>query len=109
MSGWAGRFSLSKQRGNWLFNTALGAISPGFETNDAGYQRGGDLVNSHLTAGYIWYKPGKVLRSWNIFGATFCTYDFGGNRINGGYLLSYNLQFLNYWGINNLVAYVPRP
>ncbi|HZX11483.1 MAG TPA: DUF5916 domain-containing protein, partial [Acidobacteriota bacterium] len=30
MNGWGGRFNLAKQRGNFVLNLALGALSPGF-------------------------------------------------------------------------------
>ncbi len=41
LSGYAGRISLNKQKGNWMFNSAVGLVSPGFEVNDLGFQSRG--------------------------------------------------------------------
>jgi len=38
MSGWAGRVTLNKQNGNFVLNAAIGAISPGFNSSDMGFQ-----------------------------------------------------------------------
>ncbi len=37
MSGYAGRVTLNKQKGNWMLNSAVGIISPGFDCSDLGY------------------------------------------------------------------------
>ncbi|MCJ7524296.1 MAG: carbohydrate binding family 9 domain-containing protein [Candidatus Aminicenantes bacterium] len=98
LNGWAGRLALNRQKGNWIFNAALGAISPGFEANDLGFQWRGDYVNSHLVAGYNWLHPGKVFRSASIMAALARGWDFGGNAIMNNYFLFLNGEFLNYWG-----------
>ncbi|MCK7476386.1 MAG: DUF5916 domain-containing protein [Candidatus Moduliflexus flocculans] len=61
LSGWAARLYVNKQKGNVVFNAALGAISPGFEANDLGYHTRGDVVNGHLEAGYRILQPGPRL------------------------------------------------
>ncbi|MFB0565957.1 MAG: DUF5916 domain-containing protein [Candidatus Aminicenantaceae bacterium] len=109
LSGWAGRFMVNKQKGNFLFNMALGALSPGFNPNDVGFQwDSSDIINGHLLAGYQWPHPGKVFRSWWLIGGPFRTYDFGGNKNWDGYLIGFNAQFLNYWGIDTMFAYNPH-
>jgi hypothetical protein len=60
LSGWGGRFYINKQKGNFLFNAAFGALSPGFDPNDVGFQHGtSDTINAHLLLGYYWPHPGK--------------------------------------------------
>jgi hypothetical protein len=98
LSGWAGRVALNKQKGNMIFNAALGAVSPGFDANDLGFQRRGDYVNAHLFAGYNWLHPGKVFRSASVLTAMASGWDFGGNAIMKNYFLFFNGEFLNYWG-----------
>jgi hypothetical protein len=100
LSGWAGRLALNKQKGNMIFNAALGAISPGFEANDLGYQWRGDYINSHLVIGYNWLHPGKVFREAQLMAATAHGWDFGGNAIMKNYFLFCYGEFLNYWGGN---------
>jgi hypothetical protein len=98
LSGWAGRLALNKQKGNIIFNAALGAVSPGFEINDLGYQWRGDYVNAHLASGYSWLHPGRVFRSAQLLGALARSWDFGGNALMKNYYLFFNGEFLNYWG-----------
>jgi len=46
LNGWAGQFKLGKQQGNSLFLLSAGALSPGFDPNDAGFQSmGSDLID----------------------------------------------------------------
>ena len=42
---------LNKQSGNLTLNTALGAVSPGYEINDLGFQYRSDNINYHLATG----------------------------------------------------------
>jgi len=98
MSGWAGRFVLNKQRGNFLVNVALGSISPGFDSSDMGFQDMGDVINGHVMLGYRSFKPGKFIRTWETLFFTQRNYDFGGNKIGEQRLIFIgNVEFLNYW------------
>ncbi len=108
MSGWAGRLYLNKEKGNWRINAALGAISPGFDTNDMGFQWRSDIINGHIGIGYNWYKPDKVFRSKGIMTYVFRNYDFGGNKTGEGYFMFGNAQFLNYWGFHFMAAWDPE-
>jgi hypothetical protein len=106
LSGWSGRLALNKQKGNIIFNAALGALSPGFEANDLGYQWRGDYVNSHLVSGYSWLHPGKVFRSASLTAAMARGWDFGGNALMKNYFLFGNGEFLNYWGGSLQLGYM---
>ena len=98
MNGWAGRFTLNKERGNFLFNAALGAVSPGFNSSDMGFQWFSDMINYHIMVGYRDLKPGKILRTWSALLFTQRNYDFGGNKIGDQRVIFIgNVQFLNYW------------
>lgn len=108
LKGWSGRFTLNKQKGNFIFNVAVGAISPSFDCDDIGFQFGNfDVINWHLISGYAWLHPGKIFRQFWIGGGTFRNYDFGGNKTWEGYLVGVNGQFLNYWGFDFMVVYNP--
>jgi hypothetical protein len=106
LSGWAGRVTLNRQKGNLVFNAALGAISPGFEANDLGYQSRGDYVNTHLAAGYNWLHPGKLFRSAQLLGAMARSWDFGGHALMENYYIFAYGEFLNYWGGELDLGYV---
>ena len=109
LNGWGFRIAVNKQKGQFLFNAAIGALSPGFDPNDIGFQsNSSDIINFHFLAGYHWPHPGKVFRNWLVFFGPFRNYDFGGNKFWDGYLLSVQGQLLNYWGINTMLAYNPK-
>jgi hypothetical protein len=108
LGGWAGRFSLNKQRGNWMLNAAVGAIDPGFEQNDLGFQIWADLVNAHVMAGYRWTRPGRVFQSARLNVATYRTWNFGGDLTGAGYFLSGTFDFRNFSHWEWYVEYDPR-
>jgi hypothetical protein len=109
LSGWGARVNLGKQNGNFLFLASAGALSPGFDPNDVGFQYGGsDVIQMQALPGYQWTKPGKVFQNCLLIGGAFVSYDFGGNRIWEGGLLSFQGTFRNFWEFNTMLAYNPE-
>ncbi len=100
LSGWAGRVSLNRQKGNFYLNSALGVNSPGFETNDLGFHWRSNLINHHLVLGYRWFQPGKVFRQKFVNLIAARNWDFDGNKTSEVYMLFLNGQLVNYWGFN---------
>jgi hypothetical protein len=97
LAGWASRLWLDKVTGNWIFNAAVGAINPKFETNDVGFLSRADFINGHVYVGYQWFQPDKVFRTKTLTGALIEQFDFGGTKIGESCQLSFDGQFLNYW------------
>ncbi|MCP2619795.1 carbohydrate binding family 9 domain-containing protein [Candidatus Aminicenantes bacterium AC-334-K16] len=107
--GWGGRIQLNKQKGRTLVNFSLGALSPGFDPNDAGFQFGGsDVINFSFVLGYLWPHPTKITRDAIVAVGPFRSYDFGGNKVWDGILFLAQGKFLNYWRFNTLLAYNPE-
>lgn len=96
ISGFAGRVLVNKQKGNWIFNSAIGTISPGFNVNDLGFMFRNDLINAHVGGGYKWTKPNKVTRELELIGAHFRSYDYGWNKIGDGYFALAEMELANY-------------
>ena len=108
LSGWSGRLAINKQKGNLALNIAIGAVSPGFDTTDMGFQWMGDVINAHIITGYRSFHPGKIFREWRLFLGTQRNYDFGGNKIGEQRLLILGeAQFLNYWRTDIQISYNP--
>jgi len=107
LSGYAGRLYLNKQKGNLIFNTAIGLISPGFEANDIGFHNRGDLINGHLEFGYQSFTPSRSLRRWKATTAYYRNYDFSWHRIGEYIFLDGEVQFLNYWTAAARLDYEP--
>jgi len=105
LSGYVGRVAVNKQKGNIIFNSAVGILSPGFESNDLGFQSRADVINAHVVSGYRWYEPDNFSRSKSAVLAYFRNYNFDGDVIGQGILNFGNIQFLNYWGLGYNVGY----
>jgi len=100
LAGWGSRLWLNKQQGRVLFNAALGALSPGFNNNDLGFQFGGDVVNAHVFTGYQWEQPNDWRQYANVMGAVATTWDFGGNSTLQALWFGTNLEQRNRWSWN---------
>ncbi|NOZ03162.1 MAG: carbohydrate binding family 9 domain-containing protein [FCB group bacterium] len=108
MRGFAGRMIVNKEKGHFTFNTGLGIISPGFESNDLGLNFGTDRINKHLVLGYKWYDPGKIFRYSAINLAYSSNHNFGGVKINEMFFLFGYAQLLNYWSFNGFMGLGPE-
>jgi hypothetical protein len=108
LAGWGARVYLNKQKGNWSSNSAIGALSPGFDVNDLGFLWRSGVVNAHVQAGYRWSQPGKVFRSANTGGAVFRSWDWDGDVTWTGIFNYGNLTLLNYYQLGWNVAYNPQ-
>jgi hypothetical protein len=97
LAGWGGRLWLNKQQGAFLFNSAFGALSSGYNNNDLGFQFGGDIVNGHIGMGHQWEKPNGWRQYANVLAAVASTWDFGGNNTLHGAYLSGSLEQRNRW------------
>lgn len=107
LSGYMTRFALKKTKGNVGFHTALGIISPGFETNDLGFTWVTNLINMHVAAGYSWFEPTTWFRNANLWLMTSRNYDFDGRQLFEQYYATTFISFLNYWSINSWVQVTP--
>jgi len=107
LTGWAARFHLNKQKGNWFSNSAIGFISPAYETNDLGFMSRTGVINMHAGAGHAWRKPGQVFRQAEVIGALFQSLNWDRDVIWRGVWGSMWAQFHNYWAVNISQAYNP--
>jgi hypothetical protein len=107
-SGWGSRWWLNKQEGDFMLNSAVGAISPGYDNNDLGFLSGGDIINAHTLVGWQWHKPKGWRQYMNLMGALATTWDFGGNSTMKGFWTGWNLEQRNHWSWN-ATSYLQAP
>jgi hypothetical protein len=107
LAGYMGRFAIKKTKGNVGFHSALGIISPGFETNDLGFTWVTNLINMHVAAGYNWFEQTNWYRNANIWLMTSRNYDFDGRRLFEQYYATAYASLRNYWSVNSWVQYTP--
>ena len=100
MRGWTGSINLNKNQGDMVANAALWGVSPGFESNDLGFQTGGDVAGAHL--GWIWKKPtpDRFTRSRDILVAKSWTWNYGRQKLHDGVFVFGNATLLNYWSLH---------
>ncbi|MFO7524523.1 MAG: DUF5916 domain-containing protein [Ignavibacteriaceae bacterium] len=108
LTGYATRFYINKQRGNFFVNSAFGMISPSFDVNDVGFMFRADVINAHIGAGYVWNEPTDFYRSIELGAAAFTNHDFDGNPTWQGIFHFGWFQFLNYYSVNWNLAYNPE-
>lgn len=108
LSGFAGRYTINKQKGNFTFNAQLGFVDPKFDVADMGFMFRGDIINKHIVSGYRWTEPGEYIRNANINFAYFSNHDFGRVKNSEGIFHMGNITFANYYGLNWNFSYNPE-
>lgn len=97
LRGFSGYTRLAKDSGNWLWESQVNIRSPGFESNDLGFNTrsdfiwmGGNVVRNIPTQG-SWYRW-----LWIDVGAQQ-QYNFDGDLTDRQFQGNFSGQFLNYW------------
>jgi hypothetical protein len=106
MDGFAGRFTMNKEKGRWMLNSALGFVSPGFESGDLGYLTRTDVFNYHIATGYKWNEPTEYYRYLEQYLAYFASSDFKGNYTCRGIWGRTNYEFTNYITLGMYYDYI---
>lgn len=108
LTGFAGRVSLNKQRGDVMLNAALGGIDSYFNTNDLGFQSGGGgLVNAHLFTGYQWNEPTAFARRQRVMAAVAQSTDADGLLTSRFIWTRYWMELPSYWNVSAGAVYAP--
>ncbi len=108
LSGFYAMGYLGKQAGNFTMRNAVAAVSPGYEVNDLGFHSDADRVYLDTHYQYTQPEPGRVLRSWSVFGGPDALWNFGGDRTFANVNLMGRIEFLNYWGTSVRLQHNPR-
>lgn len=105
LAGWYGRAILNKQKGNFYLNASIGAVSPGFDYNDLGFQYWADKINIAVVSGYRWFNTTDIFRNRSLYGAVSYDSDFEGNVYRKSVMAFYNATFVNYYYANGNLGY----
>lgn len=97
LSGWNLGSVLQRRSGNLRPRAVLFAVSPGFEVNDAGFQKRADQVGFNLSVDWYNYTPGRFLRSRSIAFRKEASWNFGGQKISDSWSTSASVTFPSYW------------
>ncbi len=99
LNGWTGSVNLNRNAGIHTVNAALWAVSPGFDSSDAGFTFAADRAGMHAV--YQWHNP-KVTRfaRRRFFAvAKWYTWNFAREVQGDGVHMFGNVELKNYWTI----------
>jgi hypothetical protein len=108
LSGWHGGTLLRNRQGGVLVQASLDATSPGFETNDAGFQTLADQWG--FTSQVVWRQnhTDRFTRYREIFISRNEAWNFHRDRRFANVRIGGSLSFLNYWQVYGNITYNQR-
>jgi Domain of unknown function (DUF5916) len=99
LSGFAGGYTLAKEKGAWQGGVTGNFRSPGFEVNDLGFMRDADQMLNVAFVGYNRFTPGKTFRNWNVYSNAWQANTFGWETVGRAVNLNGYGQLKSYWGV----------
>ena len=99
LGGWTGSVNLNRNAGVHGVNAALWAVSPGFDSSDAGFNFAGDRAGMHAV--YQWRNPKVTRFARNRFLAIakWYTWNFARELQGDGVHMFGNVELKNYWTV----------
>jgi hypothetical protein len=97
LSGLASQLVVGKENGTVRWMTGFDTRTPGFEVNDAGFQREADRTIQFAWVGIRWNTPGRIFRRASLNFNQNSVFNWGGDRLGLGGNVNANVTFLNYW------------
>jgi hypothetical protein len=109
LTGYAYELALGKNSGrHWLGGLVYQQTSPGFESNDLGFQADASQRAFSTALEYQETRPGKWFRRYAIFPFTNHAWNFDGNLLYGSFGLILSAQLKNFWDFELRGDYQPR-
>ncbi|MDX1577439.1 MAG: DUF5916 domain-containing protein [Gemmatimonadota bacterium] len=108
MRGWGVYSRLAKDAGDWRWEAAINARSPGFENNDIAFLTRADYVWMNANLIRQWTVPGSWYRNlWTTVGVQQ-QYNFDGDLTDRQVHAFFGWQTPFYWNINTFGIFRPR-
>jgi hypothetical protein len=99
LSGWTGSLSVNRQSGPVRLNAAAWATSPGFESNDLGFNPRSDRWGGHVALQLQEPKPDGFTRFRSLTLAKSWSYNFDGDEQGDAMNAFGRLRLRNYWNV----------
>ena len=93
---------------HWVGGLHGSFTSPGFDSNDLGFQSRADYVSVGGVWVYQQNQPQGMFQSWQVNSFFGGAWNTGGDRIGTFVGGNANLRFKNFWGVNANFDVVPR-
>ena len=99
--------AVTKLSGGWLGSLTLQDKSPGYETNDAGFEVYTNRRAVATDIGYATYRPGRLFRNYRADLFTTNEWDYDWNRITFVIGLTQVARFRNFWQATLTTEFFP--
>ena len=107
LAGYNAVASLAKLSGQWVGSLTLQDKSPGYETNDVGFEVYTNRRAVATDVGYATYRPGRLFRNYRADLFTTHEWDYDWNRITFDIGLTQTARFRNFWQVNLVTHLYP--
>jgi hypothetical protein len=107
LAGYNGVVAVSKLSGRWLGSLTLQDKSPGYETNDVGFEVHTNRRAVATDIGYATYRPGRLFRDYRADVFTTHEWDYDWNRVTFEVGLAQTARFRNFWQVNLATHFFP--
>ena len=97
LAGYGAHLRLAKDAGDWLWEGAAGARSPGFDTNDLGFLPRADYVWTGANVMRQWTRPTRWTRTANVVLGAQQQRNYDGDLTGRELHLSGTAQLTSYW------------
>jgi hypothetical protein len=102
LTGFSAQATLEKRAGDWLWLAQGTTRSPGFESNDAGYQFWAGRHIGEFALTRRWQRPG-LFRTADVRLGQFGIWTYDGDRVQSVVNLSTTTTLRNYWSLSGAV------
>ncbi len=107
MRGYGVESRLSREGGNWLWEVAGGARSPGFEKNDLAFLTRVDYVWMNVNLLRRRTTPAWLFRDYALLVGGQQRYNFDGDRVGRALRAYIGFTLRNYWSVETFATYQP--
>ena len=109
LAGLTGELNLLKTSGeHWLAGVHANVTTPGFDSNELGFQSRADEAGGGVVVIYNQNQPRGVFQRWGANVFTGAGWNFAGDRTTTFAGANANARFRNFWGANANVSAGPR-
>lgn len=108
LDGFAGRVNLTRNNGAWRVHASLWGVSPGFESNDLGFQDVADRFGGHGVVLWRDTTPGRFARERSFWVARAGGWNFNRDVVSNLWFSCGDVQWVTYWSTGGCGARFAR-